>query len=48
MTVQAKEDRNNASSYYENNYEHLSDELKKLDLLIHMGNIDVDFIITGI
>lgn len=36
MTVQQKKDKNREMSFYKNNYEHLADELKKLDLLIQL------------
>lgn len=36
MTVQQKKDKNRELSFYKNNYEHLADELKKLDLLIQL------------
>jgi SpoVK/Ycf46/Vps4 family AAA+-type ATPase len=34
MTRKQKRDKNKASSFYRDNYDHLSDELRKLDLLI--------------
>ncbi len=36
MTVQQKKDKNRELSFYTHNYEHLADELKKLDLLIQL------------
>lgn len=36
MTVQQTKGKNIAVSFYKNNYEHLTDELRKLDLLIQL------------